>query len=310
MQRAARNRTITLTDSEIHRYASLCPRAYSPGTGDAVIHADAFDILPALPEGFVDLLIVDPPYNLSKVYGESDFKKMSGGDYAAFTRRWLEAVRPALKGTASVYVCSDWRSSMVIGSILGEYFTIQNRITWQREKGRGAKRNWKNAMEDIWFATVSPKKYTFNAGAVMTRRRVIAPYRMDGAPKGWMEQENEKFRDTYPSNFWDDVTVPYWSMPENTDHPAQKPEKLCARLILASSNPGDVVLDPFAGVGTTAVAARKLGRSFLCVEREEAYCALAQKRLEMAREGGAIQGYVDGVFWERNTLAAQRKSGI
>ena len=310
MQRSARNRTITLTDSEAHRYASLCQRAYSPGMGSAVIRADAFDVLPALPAGSVDLLIADPPYNLSKVYGGSAFQKMSEGDYAAFTRAWLEAARPTLKPTASIYVCSDWRSSMVIGNILGDYFTVQNRITWQREKGRGARKNWKNAMEDIWFATASPKNYTFNAGAVMTRRRVIAPYRMDGAPKGWMEQENEKFRDTYPSNFWDDITVPYWSMPENTDHPTQKPEKLYARLILAGSNPGDMILDPFAGAGTAAVVAKKLGRGFLCIEREEAYCALAQKRLETAQEGGAIQGYAGGVFWERNTLAAQRKSGV
>jgi len=307
MPRAPRNRTITLAEGEQHRYAARCPRAYSPGMADAILCADAFDVLPALPDRCADLLIADPPYNLRKAYGDSAFQKMSDGDYAAFTRRWLEAVRHALKDTASVYVCSDWRSSMVIGGILGEFFTIQNRITWQREKGRGAQKNWKNAMEDIWFATVSPKNYTFHADSVKLRRRVLAPYRVDGVPKGWAEEDNEKFRDTYPSNFWDDITVPYWSMPENTDHPAQKPEKLCARLILASSNPGDVILDPFAGSGTSAVVARKLGRGFLCVEREEAYCALAQKRLEIAASNPAIQGYTDGVFWERNTLAAQKK---
>jgi len=307
MPRAPRNRTITLDAEEFHRCASLCPRAYSPGLGDAILHADAFDVLPALPGGFADLLIADPPYNLRKTYGDSAFQRMSEDEYAAFTRRWLEAVRPALKDTASVYVCSDWRSSMIIGNILEEYFIVRNRITWQREKGRGAQKNWKNAMEDIWFATVSPKDYTFNARTVMTRRRVIAPYRADGRPKGWIEDENMNYRDTYPSNFWDDITVPYWSMPENTDHPTQKPEKLYAKLVLASSNPGDMILDPFAGVGTAAVTAKKLGRGFLCVEREEAYCALAQKRLETAGENMAIQGYTDGVFWERNTLAMQKK---
>jgi len=307
MPRAPRNRTITLADGELARYAGMCPHAYTPGMTGTILCADTFDILPTLPAGCADLLIADPPYNLGKAYGDSAFKKMSDGDYAAFTRRWLAAVRPALKDTASVYVCSDWRSSMIIGGILGEFFTVQNRITWQREKGRGARRNWKNAMEDIWFATVSQNSYTFNIGSVKMRRRVLAPYRENGAPKDWVEHEDERFRDTYPSNFWDDVTVPYWSMPENTDHPTQKPEKLYARLILASSNPGDVILDPFAGVGTAAVAARKLGRGFLCVEREEAYCALAQKRLAMADENPAIQGYTDGVFWERNTLAAQRK---
>jgi len=307
MQRAARNRTITLDGDGIARYAGMCPHAYAPGMADTILCADAFGALPALPEAFADLLIADPPYNLSKTYGENAFRKMSDGDYAAFTRRWLEAARHTLKPAASIYVCCDWRTSMVVGGMLGEYFTVQNRITWQREKGRGARKNWKNAMEDIWFATVSPKDYTFHADAVMLRRRVLAPYRSDGQPKDWVEHENEKLRDTYPSNFWDDITVPYWSMPENTDHPTQKPEKLYARLVLASSNPGDVVLDPFAGVGTSAVVAKKLGRNFLCVEREEAYCALAQKRLEAAETNPAIQGYTDGVFWERNTLALQKK---
>ena len=305
--RAPRNRTIALSESEAGRYAALCPRAWAPGLRDAVLCADAFEALPALPDAFADLLIADPPYNLRKTYGDSDFKKLGMEDYAAFTRHWIEAVRHTLKEDASIYVCSDWRSSMVIGEILNEYFTLRNRITWQREKGRGAQRNWKNAMEDIWFATVSPRRYTFNAQAVMARRRVLAPYRENGRPKDWTQEGNQKFRDTYPSNFWDDITVPYWSMPENTDHPTQKPEKLCAKLILASSNPGDVILDPFAGTGTAAVAAKKLGRGFICIEREEGYCALAQKRLELAGEHPAIQGYAGGVFWERNTLAYQNR---
>ena len=97
-------------------------------------------------------------------------------------------------------------------------------------------------------------------------------------------------------------------MPENTDHPAQKPEKLFAKLILASSNPGDLIFDPFLGSGTAAVTAKKLGRRFLGIEREEEYCALAQYRLEQAQTDPRIQGYCDGVFWERNTQAMQRSS--
>jgi site-specific DNA-methyltransferase (adenine-specific) len=90
-------------------------------------------------------------------------------------------------------------------------------------------------------------------------------------------------------------------MPENTDHPTQKPEKLLAKLILASSNRGDVVLDPFGGVGSTAVTAKKLGRHFVTIEREAEYCALALARLEKAEQDSSIQGYEDGVFWERNS---------
>ena len=115
-----------------------------------------------------------------------------------------------------------------------------------------------------------------------------------------------KFRNTFPSNFWDDISVPYWSMPENTAHPTQKPEKLLAKLILASSNPDDMVYDPFMGSGSTAVTAKKLGRHFCGSEMNEQYCVWAQKRLEMAETDKSIQGYADGVFWERNTNGLQK----
>ena len=127
-----------------------------------------------------------------------------------------------------------------------------------------------------------------------------APYRTDGQPKDWEETPDGRFRNTCPSNFWDDISVPYWSMPENTAHPTQKPEKLLAKLILASSDPGGIVLDPFAGSGSTAVTAKKLGRRFVAIERSEQYCAWAEKRLELAETNPGIQGYADGVFWERN----------
>ena len=310
--RAERNRTLTLDESELTYYSGLCISDIAPflPVGDVlgrVFCADSFDILEKLPDAFVDLLIVDPPYNLNKTFGSSEFKKVDRSAYADFTRNWLSAVRHTLKADATVYVCSDWQTSLIIGSILEEFFTVQNRITWQREKGRGALHNWKNAMEDIWFATVSPKAFVFNVDDVKTRRKVIAPYRVGGEPKDWIEGENGNFRDTHPSNFWDDISIPYWSMPENTDHPTQKPEKLIAKLILASSFKDGIVLDPFIGSGTTAVVAKKLGRRFVGIEREPEYCAYTMKRLEAAADNVQIQGYVDGVFWERNTLALQQK---
>jgi len=299
------NRTLTLTPARQQELLARCAR-WREGMTPAqlagqVFCADSFELLPRLPDAFVDLLVVDPPYNLSKRYGQSSFARMGQPEYEDYTRRWLAAVRHTLKPTATVYVCCDWRSSLVIGRVLEESLTLRNRITWQREKGRGAAANYKNAMEDIWFATADAKTYTFHADAVRLRRRVLAPYRAEGQPKDWQQTPQGRFRDTAPSNFWDDITVPYWSMPENTPHPAQKPEKLLAKLILASSDPGDLVLDPFGGVGSTAVAAQKLGRRFLLLEREPQYCALAQARLERAQGDPAIQGYEDGVFWERNS---------
>jgi site-specific DNA-methyltransferase (adenine-specific) len=144
-------------------------------------------------------------------------------------------------------------------------------------------------------------QFTFNLDAVKIRRKVLAPYTENGKPKDWTKSEKGDFRDTHPSNIWTDISVPFWSMPENTDHPTQKPEKLLGKILLATTNEGDLVLDPFAGSGTTAVAAKKLGRNFVAIESDEHYCLLAAKRLALAEKDKTIQGYSDGIFWERNS---------
>jgi site-specific DNA-methyltransferase (adenine-specific) len=247
---------------------------------------------------------VDPPYNLSKSFNGRNFSRRPVRDYTDWLENVCALLRPLLKQSASVYFCGDWFTSVSIFAAASKYFEVRNRITWEREKGRGAKLNWKNSSEDIWFCTVSDK-YTFNLDAVRLRRRVIAPYtHQNGAPKDWVRNESGGYRDTCPSNIWSDITVPFWSMHENTDHPTQKSEKLVAKLILASSNPGDVVLDPFAGSGTTAVVSKKLGRRHCAVEQDMDYCLLAAKRLELAERDRGIQGIVDGVFWERNSKAS------
>lgn len=308
--KAPRNRTIDTSLSDGAEYLSRCirprsvPFAASEIT-DRIIIGDTFETLPLIPEKIADLIIADPPYNLTKSYNGSRFSKRSAEDYEEYTRRWLSLVKPLLRDGGTIYVCCDWESSLIIGRVLGEFFTVRNRITWQREKGRGAGANWKNGMEDIWFAT-NGADYTFNLDAVKQRRRVMAPYRSEGEPKDWQQTDGGKFRDTCPSNFWDDITIPFWSMPENTAHPTQKPEKLCAKLILASSNDGDTVLDPFSGSGTTAVTAKKLGRHYIGVELEERFCIWAQQRLEMAETDKSVQGYSDGIFWERNSFPKQK----
>lgn len=310
--KALRNRTIDTPLSEGENYLRRCIRVDSPQHDlsyvlDKTIHGNSFEVLPFLPRSSVNLIIADPPYNLTKSFNGTAFSKMPIKDYEDYTRKWMDLVYPLLTGNGSIYVCCDWETSLIIGKIIGEYFTIQNRITWQREKGRGAKSNWKNGMEDIWFATKG-KNYTFNLESVKTRRKVIAPYRADGKPKDWEETATGNYRDTCPSNFWDDITIPFWSMPENTAHPTQKSEKLFAKIILASSNEGDVVLDPFLGAGTTSVVAKKLNRHYVGIESEEQYCLWAEQRLEIAEDNKEIQGYVNGVFWERNTLAEQSNS--
>ena len=302
--RSSRNKTIDFSPEQGTKYLERCLSPSSPVTPseilDKTILGDSLEIMPLLPRSFADLVIADPPYNMNKSFGENAFRRMGDDEYYKYTLRWLEKVRPLMKDTGSIYVCCDWGSSSAVSAALSEFFTVRNRITWQREKGRGAARNWKNSMEDIWFATVG-KDYTFNLDAVKVRRRVIAPYRENGRPKDWEETEDGKFRSTCPGNFWDDVTVPYWSMPENTAHPTQKPEKLLAKLILASSNPGDTVFDPFLGSGSSSVTAKKLDRHYCGIEQNPQYCAWCEKRLEMAETDKRIQGFKDGVFLERNS---------
>ena len=309
--KAARNKTMDMTAQEGAEYLERCLRpgeiAAEPGRVlDRTLHGDCFAILPLLPDASADLLIADPPYNLDKDFHGSRFKRMSDAEYEEYTESWLTLALPRLKRTASVYVCCDWQCSGVIEGVLKKHLHIRNRITWQREKGRGAAANWKNGMEDIWFATKSDD-YTFHLNAVKLRRRVLAPYRTDGEPKDWVEAPDGNYRDTCPSNFWDDITVPFWSMAENTAHPTQKPEKLLAKLILASSSPGDLVLDPFLGSGTTSVTAKKLGRRWLGIEQNPQYCIWAEQRLERAETDKTIQGYTDGVFLQRSTPENQKK---
>lgn len=312
--KSPKNKTIDFPLEEGAAYLEKCVR---PDTvqlfsveqiQNQIIIGDIFSTIPKLPHSFVDLLIADPPYNIQKNFNGNQFHPMNRDEYTAYTEAWISLVEPLLKPNASIYICCDWKSSAAIETVLENHFTVRNRITWQREKGRGAKRNWKNAMEDIWFSTKSSgENYTFNVNDVKIRRKVVAPYTADGKPKDWEQTDDGKFRDTFPSNFWDDISVPYWSMPENTAHPTQKPEKLLAKLILAGSNKGDMVFDPFLGSGSTAVAAKKLGRQFCGTEQNELYCAWAQKRLEMAETHPSIQGFTDGVFWERNTCSFQNR---
>lgn len=299
------NKTIdfTIEQGRQYLYNAVFEKDLSRKNFDEIINniivGDFFINIKELEDSSVDLLIVDPPYNLRKDYHGNVFSEKKTEQYREFTKSWIKALIPKLKKTASIYVCCDWKSSMVIGPILEEFFFVRNRITWMREKGRGSKANWKNSMEDIWYATVSDD-YKFNLDEVKIRRKVIAPYKEKGKPKDWEETQEGNFRNTHPSNFWDDITIPFWSMKENTAHPTQKPEKLIAKLILASSDLGDLVLDPFSGSGTTCVVAKKLKRRFIGIEQNPLYVAWSYKRLEMAEEDPNIQGYEDGVFWDRN----------
>lgn len=308
---APRNKTLTLSEKEKlslkERLLTIENLKNGESAINKTINADTIKALKYLPNGFADLIIIDPPYNLTKDFNGHIFKKMSDKEYDAYLKTWFPAVCEKLKPNGSLYMCGDWKCSSALERAMKKQLTVLNRITWQREKGRGALTNWKNGMEDIWFGVKNPNDYYFDVKSVMMRRKVYAPYKESGVPKDWEETQDGNFRDTCPSNFWDDISIPFWSMSENTPHPTQKPEKLYAKLILASSKKGDIVFDPFLGSGTASVVAKKLGRKYVGIELNEEYALMAEKRLKDASKDKTIQGYNDGVFWERNTSIMQKK---
>ena len=310
-ERAKNNRTLTLSIEEIEslkcKLATEETLKENPDVLNKTLNGDVLKMLEFVPDNFADLIIIDPPYNLTKNFNGFKFNSRSDESFDEYLATWFPQVCKKLKPNGSLYMCGDWKCTSSLQRAIEKELSILNRITWQREKGRGAKSNWKNGMEDIWFAVKNPKDYYFDVESVKMKRKVIAPYKVDGKPKDWDQSEDGNFRITYPSNFWDDISIPFWSMPENTDHPTQKPEKLYAKLILASSKPGDIVFDPFLGSGTTSVVAKKLGRNYCGIEMNQEYCLWTEKRLLMAEKDSSIQGYSDGVFWERNSLLDQKK---
>jgi len=309
---AGQNRSVRLSLEEIQGYRERSLHLASPlkadqllayldnPQGGALFCQNSLDVLPRLPKDSFDLVFVDPPYNMNKRFNDYVFYQKESRDWLEWALVWLLEIKRLLKPGGTLYVCSEWRTSGPLFQALEDHFVIHNRITWEREKGRSSSTNWKNASEDIWYCSKEGAKPYYDAGAVRLRRRVLAPYRQEGQAKDWQEHKGLRYRDTGASNLWTDLTVPFWSMPENTPHPTQKPEKLLARLLLASTRPGDLILDPFGGSGTTAVSAFKLKRRWICIEQDPAYCAYTQARLDSALENPHIQGYEDGVFYDRN----------
>lgn len=303
-ERASMNRTITLTEEERYTYKDYISNKFKLNE-NSVICGDFFEINSQIPDKYVDLILIDPPYNITKKYGENTFKAMSDDEYFNYVLKIFKHCLRVLKDNGTMYVCGDWKTSYIQRKAL-EYLENQeicdviNRITWSRDKGRGANNNWKNNIEDIYMVVKDKNNYTFNIDAVKMKKTVLAPYKdKNGNNKDWQDDGEGAYRMTCPSNIWFDITVPFWSMTENTDHPTQKSEKLYAKLILASSNKDDIVYEPFAGVFTGCVTAQKLERNWFGVEYENEYCLLGQKRLCLAKINNTIQGYEDGVFRDK-----------
>ena len=245
---------------------------------DQVIEADAIDLLPLIPDASVDLVFADPPYNLqlegelrrpdhSRVNGvEDDWDKFENfWSYDGFTRSWLTQARRVLKPSGSLWVIGSYHNIFRIGTALQDLgFWILNDIVWRKTNPmpnfRG--RRFTNAHETlIWAAPAQEaKRYTFNYDALKTSNDDLQ-MRSDWLIPLCTGAERLKNADGAKA------------------HPTQKPEALLHRVLVATSKPGDVVLDPFLGTGTTGAVAKRLGRHFIGIERDSDYAALARKRI-------------------------------
>lgn len=247
-------------------------------TPNRIIEGECVDILDRLPEKSVDLIFADPPYNLqlggdltrpdqSRVDGVTDAWDQfeSFDEYDLFTHTWLTACRRVLKDTGAIWVIGSYHNIFRVGSILQDVgYWIQNDVIWRKTNPmpnfRGTR--FQNAHETLIWATKSAeqKKYTFNYNALKTAN------------------DDLQMRS--------DWTIPICSGPERLKdgngrkaHPTQKPEALIHRVLLSTTNPGDIVLDPFSGSGTTAAVAKQLGRQFIGIEQEAGYARVARQRL-------------------------------
>jgi modification methylase len=256
---------------------------------DRVIVGDCIEELALLPRGSIDLVFADPPYNLqlnNELYRpdnsrvdavDDDWDKFgSFAAYDTFTRDWLSACRRVLKPHASIWVIGSYHNIFRVGAILQDLgFWVLNDVVWRKSNPmpnfRG--RRFTNAHETLIWASMGPKaRYTFNYEAMKALNEDLQ-MRSD-----WLFpicSGNERLREDCGRK----------------THPTQKPEALLHRILLASSNAGDVVLDPFLGSGTTAVAAKRLGRHFIGIEREEAYAEAAEARIAALApfDGEALQ---------------------
>jgi len=246
-----------------------------------VIHGDALEVLETLPDHSVDLIFADPPYNIGKQFGAFHDVWESDEAYAEWSHRWLDLCLTKLSPAGSLYVMASTQSMPYLDLYLRSRMAVLSRIVWHYDSsGVQAKQYYGSLYEPILHAVVNRKNYTFNADAIRIEaktgaKRKLIDYRKD-VPAPYSTTK-------VPGNVWYFPRVRY-RMSEYEEHPSQKPEALLERIIAASSNPGDLVLDPFSGTFTTSAVAQRLNRRSIGIEAERDYVAVGLRRLELACE--------------------------
>ena len=236
---------------------------------------DALTGLERISDAAIDLIIADPPYGLGKDYG-NDSDKMDADAYLTWTEQWIDAALPKLKASGSLYIFLTWRYSPEIFVMLKQRMTMLNEIIWDRRVPSmgGSTRSYSSVHDTIGFFALQ-KGYYFDLDAIRI------PYDA--------ETKKARSRSIFVGSKWLEIGYnpkDLWSVsrlhrehPEREDHPTQKPLEIVERMVKASCPPGGVVLDPFMGTGTTAVAAKRCGRNFVGFELNPDYCAAIDKRL-------------------------------
>jgi site-specific DNA-methyltransferase (adenine-specific) len=271
-------------------------------TRNEVLTGDCLTRLAELPAGCVDLAFADPPFNIGYEYDRYDDRR-AREDYLAWSDRWLAAVRRALKPTGSFYVAiGDEYAAELKVRLDGLGLTLRNWIVWHYTFGVNCTRKFNRSHAHIFYYVVDPKRFTFNADAVRVpsaRQTTYADRRANPVGKlpddTWVLRPQEDGRFFGPEDDTWYVARVCGTFKERGEHPCQMPLSLLERIIRVSSNPGDLVLDPFAGSGTTLAAAKKLGRDYLGVELSDNYAERVRDRLERVvidedvRTGGAVR---------------------
>jgi site-specific DNA-methyltransferase (adenine-specific) len=254
---------------------------------DQILTGDCLKHLAALPAGCVDLAFADPPFNIGYEY-DVYHDRRGREDYLKWTDSWLAAVKRVLKPDGSFYVAigDEYAAELKVRlDALG--FSMRNWIVWHYTFGVNCTRKFNRSHAHILYYVANPKRFTFNAKAVRVpsaRQTTYADRRANPAGKlpddTWVLRPQEEERCfAAESDTWYVARV-CGTFKERTGHPCQMPEGVLERIIRVSSNPEDLVLDPFAGSGTTLATAKRLGRSYLGIELSEEYARGIQERLK------------------------------
>ena len=244
-----------------------------------IFHGDGIEVLQGLPDESIDLVFCDPPYNIGKRIGHFSDVWRSDAAYTEWCQSWLKLCCRKLKRCGSLYFMTSTQAMPFIDIWLRSELVVLSRIVWQYDSsGVQAKKHFGSMYEPILFCVKDDKSYTFNADDIEVEARTGAVRKLID----YRSHPPRPYNSTkVPGNTWYMPRVRY-RMPEYEDHPTQKPEALLERIIRASSNPGDVVLDPFSGTFTTSAVAQRLGRRSIGVELQEQYVEIGLRRLSLA----------------------------